>query len=93
MATQTKYPDYVTDGFHIYLWNDEFEPLLTQGKLKESEPPAPPKITAMSPRERTKLEERRKKALEEAEAAVALFKAPIAGTKSLEDVFGSEPKD
>lgn len=92
MATQAKYPDYVTDGHHIYLWNDEFEPLFSQGKLRESEPPEPPKVQTLTPRERTKLEETRRKALSEAEAAVKLFSAPIAGTKSLEDVFGAEPK-
>lgn len=86
-------PKYVTDGKHIYLWHEEYAQMLEQGKLKESPPPTPKEAGKnMTHRQHAKLEEARKKALKEAEEAVALFKAPIAPAK-LEDVFGAPPKE
>ncbi len=93
--TQTptpQYPPYVTDGSHIYIWNDEYARLLEQGKLKASPPPQPKAQKQLSQRQQTKLEEMRKKALHDAQQAVELFKAPIAPAK-LEDVFGAPPTD
>lgn len=88
---ETRFPEYVTDGYHIYLWHEEYEKLFTEGKLRGCEPPELPKVHKLTQRERTKLEEARKKALKEAEAAVRLFKntAPA----DLETLFGSEPQD
>ena len=37
--SDSKYPEYVTDGHHIYIWNNEFAGLFEDGKLKESGPP------------------------------------------------------
>lgn len=90
MATE-RFPEYVTDGHHIYLWNEEYEPLLKDGRLRPSDPPPPRTAKKLSPREKTKLEAQRRKALADAEAAVKLFKntAPA----DLTDVFGAPPKD
>lgn len=87
----TRFPAYVTDGFHIYVWHEEYERLLKEGKLQPSDPPPPPKVKKISPREKTKLEAIRKQALAEAERAVDLLKHTT--TPDLEDVFGSPPKD
>jgi len=72
-------PPYVTDGKHIYIWNDEYEALLADGRLRPSDPPPPPKVKPMTPREKQKLEAARKRALKDAETAIKLF--------------GAEPKD
>lgn len=88
--TTTRFPDYVTDGHHIYLWNDEYEQMLLDGKLKECGPPEVPKKKVLSAREKTKLEEIRKKALRDAEEAVRLYKN---AAPSSEELFGSEPRD
>lgn len=89
MAEQ--FPQYVTDGHHIYLWHEEYEPLLKDGRLRASEPPPPRKARPLSARERTKLEAQRRKALQDAEAAVQLFRHTTPA--DLEDVFGAPPKD
>lgn len=74
---ETKYPPYVTDGNHIYLWHPEYERLFNEGKLKASEPPVIQKNKPMSARQKTKLEEARKKALADAERAVLLLKPQV----------------
>src|ERR1041385_3915903 len=91
---ERQFPQYVTDGFHIYLWNEEYIKLLDDGKLKPSDPPQPKKVDKMTARQRTKLEAARKKALEDAKQAVALFEAPVAPVtqNKFEDVFGAEPR-
>lgn len=85
------FPEYVTDGSHIYLWHPEYESLLATGKLQPSGPPPPRKVMALTPKQKAKLEEARKRALREAEAAVALFKG-AGDTLASEDIFGAEPK-
>lgn len=91
MEAENKRPDYVTDGFHIYVWHEEFEDLYKAGKLKDSDPPAPPKFKELSPKEKVKLEEKRKKALKDAQDAVELFSNPASKT-STDDMFGAPPK-
>lgn len=91
-GTTTRYPEYVTDGSHIYVWHEEYESLLNQGKLKASPPPSPKVLKQMTPRQQTKLEAARRKALQDAETAVELLKVPVTQTK-LEDVFGAPPKE
>lgn len=88
-AQETKYPKYVTDGFHIYLWNDEFASMLGDGRLKPAEAPPTPKAKALSPREKTKIEEMRKKALQDAENTVKVLKQDV----DLDEIFGAPPKD
>lgn len=89
-AQVTRYPEYVTDGSHIYLWNDEYAAMLADGRLKESGPPAPPVAKEPSAREKTKIEQLRKKALEDAQNAVKVLSASGSDLGSL---FGAEPKD
>lgn len=71
----TQFPEYVTDGHHIYLWNDEYEALLADGRLKASGPPEPPKPRPLTPGQKAQLERLRKKALKDAEDAIKLFGA------------------
>lgn len=95
--TTTRFPDYVTDGHHIYLWNDEYEVMLADGRLRPSDPPVIPKIPKLNLREKTKLEATRKKALKEAEDAVRLLKAGVLPAAVEEDttldLFGSPPHE
>lgn len=83
----TRFPEYVTDGHHIYLWHPEYERMLEDGRLRPSDPPEPPKVKKLTPREKTKLDALRKKALQDAENAVRLL------SKGTEDLFGAEPKE
>lgn len=85
------FPQYVTDGSHIYIWNEEFESLFEQGKLRPSPPPEVPKVKKLSPKEKVKMEAMRKKAIADAEAALKLFRAGDLEV-STDDVFGAEPK-
>ncbi len=71
----TRYPAYVTDGAHVYLWNDHYAPLLEDGRLRESEPPEKPKEVKLSQREQTQIELLRKQALKDAENAVRILSA------------------
>lgn len=87
-----KFPEYVTDGNHIYLWNEHYEQMLRDGRLKPSEPPEPRAAKKMNLREKTKLEGLRKKALQDAENAVKLLQAAGEGVNT-ETLFGAEPKD
>lgn len=92
---ERQFPKYVTDGFHTYVWHEEYVKLLDEGKLKPAEAPTPKKADHMTERQRTKLEAARKKALHDAEQAVALFKAPVVAPVAqakFEDVFGAEPR-
>lgn len=86
------FPKYVTDGSHIYLWNEEYEQMLQDGRLRPSGPPVIPKVKPLSARERTRLEALRQQALREAEEAVELFKSTMPA-KSIEDIFGAPPQD
>jgi hypothetical protein len=88
--TATKFPDYVTDGHHIYPWNDELDTLLATGKLQPCAAPVPKAVKELTPKEKAKLEDLRKKALQQAEEAVKLFKN---AAPSSEELFGSPPND
>lgn len=87
----TKFPEYVTDGSHIYLWHPEYEGMLRDGRLRASDPPKPQVVKKLNQREQTKVEALRKKALEEAENAVKILtaQAPKSDTTNL---FGAEPQ-
>lgn len=71
----SKFPAFVTDGHHIYIWNDEYEPLLKDGRLKESDPPPPRAEKKLSSREVQELATLRQKAIDDAEKALKLFGA------------------
>lgn len=89
----TKFPDYVTDGSHIYLWHPEYESLLADGRLRPSGPPEPPKVKKISQRELTKLEAIRAKALKDAEDQVRLLQAASTSGQDLSTLFGDAPQE
>lgn len=93
----TTNPAYVTDGSHVYLWHDEFSDLLKKGKLQPCEAPVRPKQKPLTAKQQAKLEEARKKALQAAEEAVALYKnttaAPVVHDIDDPDIlFGAPPQ-
>jgi len=98
-GTATRFPEYVTDGHHIYVWIEEYEDMFEAGKLRACEAPVPPKVKVLSAKEKRDLEKTRQTALRDAEAAVRMLKAGAMATASApttpdtEDLFGSPPKD
>lgn len=87
----TRYPEYVTDGSHIYLWHEEFEPLFTSGRLRASDPPVRPLVKTLSQREKTKIDAIRRKAIADAENTLKAFQS-VDPSKNLEDLFGTPPQ-
>ena len=95
MAEQalSQFPDYVTDGHHIYLWHPEYESMLGDGRLRPSGPPELPKVRKLNQRELTKVEALRQKALKDAQDTVKLLEAAKASGQDLTELFGEPPKD
>ncbi len=90
----TAYPEYVTDGHHIYLWHEEYASMFEQGKLKACEAPLPVVAPVLTKEEEQQVEDMRQKALKDAELAIKVYgkkKAdmPPAADK-MEEIFGKE---
>ena len=87
------YPEYVTDGSHIYLWHEEYASMLEQGKLKACDPPPPVVKATLTTEEKEEIEKIRKKALHDAELAIKMYGPAAQANTKMEEIFGSPPQD
>jgi hypothetical protein len=90
------YPEYVTDGHHVYLWHEEYASMFEQGKLKACDAPAPVVESVLTKEEQQEVEALRQKALKDAELAIKMYGKPASvkvvkdDATKMEEIFGKE---